>query len=214
MRGRTLARGLRSRVQASTHLVPGEQGTGHSSGLLRAPSNERRPPLRRSAAGANPLSTLLAHHLQPSVPTSSLQLAHQLAFMPPANASGPGWGSLSEDLVCAVAELLPVREWCAPRRKLSKPADLMLVRTPCPLSPQMSCHLPPRPCSYGALPLLNRHFYAISQRWPIQCGVYLLAEPAGRITKKVRPWAIAFNACKLNRRQAGPLLRPGACPNA
>lgn len=48
---------------------------------------------------------------------------------------------------------------------------------------QMSC----TPClrRYGTLPALNRHFYAISLRWPIHCGVWQLAEPATPLTAKV-----------------------------
>lgn len=47
------------------------------------------------------------------------------------------------------------------------------------------CSAQPTFRRFGALPLLNRHFYSISKHWPISCGVYELAEPAKRITKKV-----------------------------
>lgn len=108
--------------------------------------------------------------------------------MPPAGARRPGWGSLPEDLVCAVAALLPVRDRCAPRgSRAGLPRASLHARL---------AHLPHAPRRYGALPLLNRHFHAISQRWPIQCGVFQLAQPSTRLMEQVSwPMCEAYHHC-------------------
>lgn len=45
-----------------------------------------------------------------------LQPQHQAAVMPPASSRGTGWGSLTEDLVCGIAALLPVRDRCGSKQ--------------------------------------------------------------------------------------------------